>query len=82
MEDISERAVFVAVFVTAFVVDDLSLLDASVGLMWPRFAPGLVVKIFERRGGLDIGFNCTDEANKGFVINMEYKAPRIRRDET
>jgi len=81
VEDISERAVFVAVFVTAFVVDDLSLLDASVGLMWPRFAPGLVMKIFERRG-LDIGFNCTEEAKKGFVINMEYKAPRIRRDET
>ena len=70
MEYISERPVFVAVF---FIVDDLSLFDDSVGLMWP---PGLVMKIFERRGGLDIRFNWTNEANKGFMVSMDYEAPR------
>ncbi len=54
MEDIMERAFFevkVAFIDWAIlIVNNLTLGDHAVGLMWPPFAPGLGVKIGERLG--------------------------------
>ena len=53
MEDITERAFVVFVDSASPIVTDLTLGDRATGLMWPWFAPGLVVEIGERLGWRD-----------------------------